>query len=141
MNKRPYLEHFLDTVSKWYEIIVFTASQQCYADTLLDKLDPTGTRIQHHVFRESCAYYMDNFLKPLGILNRDKKNVFIIDNSPQCFTFELDNGIPCTSWFECPKDNELMRLIPYLRDLKDKDDVRPFIRETFGTREFLDSLI
>lgn len=141
MNKRPYLEHFLQTVSKWFEIIVFTASQKCYADTLLDKLDPTGTLIQHRVFRESCAFYMDNFLKPLGILNRDLNSTFIIDNSPQVFTFELENGIPCTSWFEDPKDNELMRLIPYLREMKDMDDVRPYIGKTFGSREFLDSLL
>ena len=46
-RKRPYLEYFLKTVSKQFEIVVFTASQQIYANTLLDYIDPSGTLIQH----------------------------------------------------------------------------------------------
>merc|ERR1719189_298927 len=137
MNKRPYLDAFLDEVSKWFEVVVFTASQKCYADKLLETIDPEGKRIAHRLFRGSCAHYMDNFLKPLGILGRELKNCVIIDNSPQCFAFEVDSGIPCTSWFDDQRDNELMRLMPYLREMKDLDDLRPYLRKTFGVKEFL----
>jgi len=40
MNQRPYLMEFLEKASQWYEIIVFTASQEIYADKLLDLIDP-----------------------------------------------------------------------------------------------------
>lgn len=140
MRKRPFMEDFLERCSKWFEVVIFTASQECYADTLLDVVDPERKMIHHRVFRESCAQYKDNFLKPLNILNRKLENAFIIDNSPQCFGFQVENGIPITSWFEDPKDDELMQLLPFLEEMKDMDDVRPYITETFRVREFLDKV-
>jgi len=140
MKKRPYLEEFLATVSKWFEVVVFTASQKCYANTLLDVIDRDRKYIHHRVFRESCAHYKDNFLKPLEILNRSLSNCFLIDNSPQTFGFQINNGIPITSWFDNEKDNELKQLLVILKEMQDLDDVRPFIRQTFGVQEFLDHI-
>lgn len=37
---RPYLQEFLKEIASLYEIVVFTASQSCYADALLDIVDP-----------------------------------------------------------------------------------------------------
>jgi len=140
MKKRPYLHDFLSEVSKWFEVVVFTASQKCYANTLLDVIDEDRKFIHHRVFRESCAHYKENFLKPLQILNRPLSNCFLIDNSPQTFGFQIENGIPITSWFDNEKDDELKRLIPILRQMKDLADVRPFIKRTFGVQDFLDHI-
>ena len=37
---RPHLEPMLDYLSKYYELCVFTAGEQGYADAVLDYLDP-----------------------------------------------------------------------------------------------------
>lgn len=140
MRKRPFMRDFLERCAQWFEVVIFTASQSCYANTLLDVVDPERKLIHHRVFRESCAHYKENFLKPLDILNRPLSNAFIIDNSPQCFGFQVENGIPITSWFEDPKDDELMQLLPFLEEMKDMQDVRPYIKDTFRVSEFLTHL-
>ena len=47
VRKRPYLAHFLEEVSKLFEVTVFTASQSVYAETLLDLIDPKRRLVKY----------------------------------------------------------------------------------------------
>jgi CTD small phosphatase-like protein 2 len=51
---RPFMDRFLRSVADKFEVVVFTASQQVYADTLLDIIDPKRELIKHRLFRDSC---------------------------------------------------------------------------------------
>lgn len=46
VRKRPFLGHFLEQVSKMFEVTVFTASQSVYAQKLLDLIDPRGRLVE-----------------------------------------------------------------------------------------------
>ena len=50
---RPYAISFLKKMSKLYDIVIFTASQQSYADSILDELDIEGI-IKHRLYRQHC---------------------------------------------------------------------------------------
>ena len=39
-NVRPFTKEMLEEVNKYYEVAVFTASQNWYADVILDYIDP-----------------------------------------------------------------------------------------------------
>jgi len=125
---RPFLEEFLDTVSQWYEIVIFTASQQIYANKILNLFD-TKKRISHRLFRDSCTVVEGNFVKDISRLGRDMSKTLIIDNSPQAFTFHLDNGVPITSWYEDKGDRELFKLMKILQKIRELPDVRQYVKQ------------
>ncbi|GAB2299088.1 hypothetical protein Dimus_033159 [Dionaea muscipula] len=135
VKKRPYLQTFLERVAEMFEIIVFTASQIIYAAQLLDILDPDGKLISGRAYRDSCILSDGIYTKDLTVLGVDLAKVIIIDNSPQVFRLQINNGIPIKSWFHDPSDSELISLIPFLETLVDVDDVRPIIAKKFGNQD------
>eukprot|EP01107_Rhizomastix_libera_P005683 TRINITY_DN1940_c1_g1_i1.p1 TRINITY_DN1940_c1_g1~~TRINITY_DN1940_c1_g1_i1.p1 ORF type:complete len:502 (-),score=133.98 TRINITY_DN1940_c1_g1_i1:116-1621(-) len=130
-KKRPHLEEFMDSICSMFEVIVFTASQRVYADTLLDLLDPQGKWFKHRLFRESCSFVDGNFIKDLRCIDSDLSKVCIIDNSPQAYSLHVENGIPISSWFNDSSDCSLMSLLPFLCKLSECQDVRTEISKKF----------
>lgn len=137
VRKRPFFEKFLATVSKLFEVVVFTASEKAYADNLLDILDEKKQWVHGRAFRDSCILVEGNYLKDLTVLGRDLSKVVIIDNSPQAYGYQIDNGIPILSWFGDENDVELDRLLPFLKKLSKAKDTREMIAQKFQFRQFL----
>jgi CTD small phosphatase-like protein 2 len=59
-------------MARKFEIIVFTASQQEYADAILDELDPEKEIFQHRLYRHHC-WVLENqmHVKDIRIINRN----------------------------------------------------------------------
>lgn len=123
MIKRPGVDEFLTEMAKYYEIVIYTASLNKYADPLLDLLDPQKV-IRTRLFRESCVYYEGNYVKDLSLLDRDLSNTIIIDNSPNSYIFHPENAIDCTSFIDDPKDRELNQIGDFLKGIHGVKDVR-----------------
>jgi RNA polymerase II subunit A small phosphatase-like protein len=121
--KRPGVDEFLLEMAKHYEIILYTASLNKYADPLLDLLDPHNT-IRTRLFRESCVYYEGNYVKDLSLLNRDLSKTIIVDNSPSSYIFHPENAIDCSSFIDDPSDVELHQIGSFLTGIKNARDVR-----------------
>eukprot|EP01022_Parablepharisma_sp_SALTPOND_P018829 TRINITY_DN3131_c0_g1_i1.p3 TRINITY_DN3131_c0_g1~~TRINITY_DN3131_c0_g1_i1.p3 ORF type:complete len:527 (+),score=26.89 TRINITY_DN3131_c0_g1_i1:1740-3320(+) len=121
--KRPGVEDFLKCVSKFYEVVIFTASLSKYADPLIDLLDPHHYT-SHRLFREHCVFYNNTFVKDLTMLGRKLENTIIVDNSPNSYLFQPQNALPIQTWIDDPSDKSLYELIPILEALSNVQDVR-----------------
>eukprot|EP00746_Dinoflagellata_sp_MGD_P059576 gnl/MRDRNA2_/MRDRNA2_25403_c0_seq1.p1 gnl/MRDRNA2_/MRDRNA2_25403_c0~~gnl/MRDRNA2_/MRDRNA2_25403_c0_seq1.p1 ORF type:complete len:204 (-),score=27.29 gnl/MRDRNA2_/MRDRNA2_25403_c0_seq1:190-801(-) len=78
---RPYVSFFLGTAARLFDVVVFTASSEAYADQVLDYLDP-AKRISYRLYRRHCTEIAGGFLKDLRLLGRPMDQVVLVDNSP-----------------------------------------------------------
>eukprot|EP00826_Nyctotherus_ovalis_P024667 TRINITY_DN1903_c0_g1_i28.p1 TRINITY_DN1903_c0_g1~~TRINITY_DN1903_c0_g1_i28.p1 ORF type:complete len:444 (+),score=118.99 TRINITY_DN1903_c0_g1_i28:645-1976(+) len=118
-------------MSKYYEIVIYTASLSLYADPLLDELDPYG-HATYRLFREHCTFLNNVFVKDLTQLGRDLKDVIIVDNSPACYSLQPENAVPIATWIDDQQDSQLQQLTPFLKLLSRVGDVRPYITRLTG---------
>ncbi len=121
--KRPGVDEFLLEMAKHYEIILYTASLNKYADPLLDLLDPHQT-IRTRLFRESCVYYEGNYVKDLSLLDRDLRQTIIVDNSPSSYIFHPKNAIDRSSFIDDVMDVELDQIGGFLKSVRKVKDMR-----------------
>lgn len=142
LNIRPFVKELLSSVSKDFEVIIFTASHKCYADKVINFLDPEGQWVHHRLYRNNCIQIDGIYVKDLRILcDRNIKDMIIVDNAAYSFAFQVNNGIPIISWYSDLEDRELFKLADYLRVLSRVEDVRAINQFTFHLDTFYEDYI
>ncbi|KAL8984884.1 MAG: hypothetical protein Q9205_001249 [Flavoplaca limonia] len=127
VHKRPHCDDFLRKVCKWYDLVVFTASVQEYADPVIDWLEQEKKYFSRRYYRQHCTFRNGAYIKDLSSVEPDLSKVMIIDNSPLSYVFHEDNAIPIEGWINDPTDNDLLHLIPLLEALQYVMDVRALL--------------
>jgi import inner membrane translocase subunit TIM50 len=127
------VDAFLAYMSSFYEIVVYTSAMPGYGEPILEKLDPNGY-ISHRLYRDATKYEKGVHLKDLSKLNRDLARTIIIDDDPNCFRLQPDNGIRVPPFTGDVNDRYLLDLIPFLEYIVKEDipDVRPVIASYRG---------
>lgn len=122
--KRPHVDEFLDYVSKWYNLAIFTASMEAYASIVVDRLDNRRGIFRRRFYRQHCFQPPFLLSKNLLLVDTDLANVILIDNSPFSYRNFQQNAIPINSYFYNPGDEALLNLLPFLDALRFVNDVR-----------------
>ena len=126
LKLRPGLFEFLDAVQKFYEIILFTASSQDYAENLIDNIEEKKKYFEYKFFRQHNIIIENDFVKDLSRIGRDLDKMIIVDNMPQNYRLHKKNGINIKGfWGEELNDRILFNLKDILiRIAKEGGDLR-----------------
>lgn len=87
VHERPGCHEFLRKVCKWYNLIVFTASVQEYADPVIDWLERERRYFSGRFYRQHCTLRNGAYIKDLAQVEPDLSKVMILDNSPMSYIF------------------------------------------------------
>jgi len=123
---RPFLFGFLEEVSQLYELIIFTSSEKEYADSVIEAIEHERTYFDHVFYRQHTIIVGNDFVKDLTRIGRPLNSTIIIDNMPQNFKLQKENGILIKPfWGQDSNDKTLYDLMPILLDIaKEGGDVR-----------------
>lgn len=105
--------------------MVFTASHACYANVVINHIDPEGYFFSHRFFREHCYKTEEGmYVKDLRVIDRDLSRMLLIDNAAYSYAFQPENGVPILPFYDNRADNELKSLTGYLKQMFGVPDVR-----------------
>lgn len=128
INIRPNWKEELLKIKKKYYVIVYTASHQSYADSVLNFLDPFHEIFEYRLYRNNCTkvVYEDNtyYIKDLRIFKGvSLKDIVIIDNSVLSFALHMNNGVPILPYYSGEEEEELRYLRKLLLKLAEYEDI------------------
>mgnify|MGYP002624356888 CR=1 FL=1 len=126
LKLRPGIFKFLEEVSKYYELVLFSEASQEYVDLIMNAFEGNIKYFDYKLYRQHTVIMNQDFIKDLTRLGRPLNTVIIVDNMPQNFRLQKLNGIAIKSfWGEDNNDKVLFDLASILIKIaKEYDDVR-----------------
>ena len=133
VKKRPHLDTFLETVRRWYELAVWSSSDDAYAQHVVDNALGGSSGLKFVWGRSRCTQRLDEetrdyyFAKNLQKVKRkgfDLQRVLIIDDSPEKLRQNFGNHLQIRPFEGQTADHELLDVLPFLESLKEVDNFR-----------------
>jgi len=141
---RPGVKEFLEEVSKYFDVGIFTASAREYADSVINYLDPNNKYIKFRLYRDNCINIGDLLrVKNLNIFkNIPLEKIVLVDNNMYSFAAQLNNGILINSFSYDKTDTELSNVLSYLINfILPAEDVRKINRDFFGFQNIVEEIL
>jgi Dullard-like phosphatase family protein len=126
LRLRPFLIEFLEEISHYYELILFTTSTEYFSKPIINAIEENKKYFDFVFYREYAIIVGNDFVKDLTRIGRSLDSTIIIDNMPQNFRLQKENGINIKAfWGEDTNDTALKELgIILVKIAIDGGDVR-----------------
>ena len=119
---RPFLYDFLRSVKKYYELIIFTAATEDYANPIINAIEKDEKFFEHRLYRMHTTIIDNDFVKDLSKLGRDLNRTIIVDNMKQNYKNQPDNGITIRPfWGKDVEDTALVDLLDILKKIAENN--------------------
>lgn len=111
VNKRPGLDKLIQKLQKNYEVVILSDDPYMLVEAVSQKIDPT---LQFFFGRECFVTEHGRLYRDLKYLNRDPKNIVVIDIDKKRCKKHLENLILIPPFEGNTSDTTLMDMIPFL---------------------------
>jgi len=131
--RRPFLENFLEQVSKSFRLAVWTSSSPEYALEAVPNLIPshislefvwTSERCTTHLNMETFERYWIKDLRKVKRRGYPLERVLMLDDSPEKLERHYGNWLPVSPFEGDPADTALHDILPVLERLSSLENVR-----------------
>lgn len=119
---RPYTYQFINELSKYYEIIIFSNFGKNYTDEILSHIDPNH-KVKYTLYQDSILEFNGTPVKDLSLLGRDLNKTIIIDNNQASYLLQPYNAIQISTWYRNKKDVELLKIMEFLIENYEVTDI------------------
>jgi len=126
LRLRPFLIEFLEQINLYYELILFTTSTEYFSKPIINAIEEYKKYFDFIFYREYAIIVGNDFVKDLTRVGRPLDSTIIVDNMPQNFRLQKENGIHIKPFYaQDPDDNTLIELMDILINIaKSGIDVR-----------------
>ena len=110
---RPGLNDFLKNMKQFYELILFSSGTSDYVDPIVNFIEKNEKYFEFVLYRQHISFdERGEYFKNLNLLNRNIKNILIIDNIENNFKYHKENGICIKPFYgDVDKDRNLLNLL------------------------------
>lgn len=126
-QKRPGLDMFLAQVGyPNFELVIWTVENAMTFYPIINQMDPEQRYIFGRLFKDATHYTSGMHIKDLDHINRDLKNVIVVDWNKDTTLKHDRNALTLKKWTGDNSDRTLIGLAQLLHAIKDSDtnDVR-----------------
>ena len=128
---RPGLIEFLKNMKQFYELILFSSGTSDYVDPIIKLIEKNENFFEFVLYRQHISFNeIGEYFKNLNLLNRNIKNILIIDDMEQNFKYHKANGICIKPFYgDYEKDINILKilgqiLIKIRMDADESGDIR-----------------
>ena len=128
---RPGLFEFLHIIKQFYELILFSSGTCDYVDPIIKIIEQNENFFEFVLYRQHISFdEKGEYYKDLNLLNRNIRNILIVDDMKKNFKFHKQNGICIKPFYgDIQKDTNLLNLLGQIlikirMDAEETGDIR-----------------
>ena len=110
---RPGLFEFLQNMKQFYELILFSSGTCDYVDPIVRLIEKRKKFFEFVLYRQHISFdEKGQYFKNLNLLNRNLRNIIIVDDIEKNFKFHKENGICIKPFYgDFEKDKNILNLL------------------------------
>ena len=129
--QRPGLKHFINELSDYYEIVIFSNEDRSLIEYISNLIDKNNNKIRYKLGNECIKYVNGIPIKDLNYLNRDIDSTIIIDfDLNNISNSHKNNTIVIPKFNGDGTDRELFFIIPFMKIISNKmSNIQNYIKK------------